>query len=675
MKMMRYLFSLILILSIMFSLASVSDVYSEDTLDTHDEATAFQQLYTIFGNDMDSIRFKGQQLNTPPLQDATIAVMDIQRKWENWSPEFKKVAEQYFVKKQLLPVESRLRKAAGLSAGKTANGGHVLPNWVETANFSIEWGNSLNSSDGGRDSARIVNCSQRLTGSPCAGIPDAVDDWADYFEEVWEKEIGGLGYVEPAGTQSYLYDIYIANTGDALTGNDDDQTPSLSFNYLGITITYCDYGNLNSICKDNISDASSYIIVNGDKQNTGIMKITAAHEFFHAIQFSYPSIDSWFSRENRWWIESTATWMEEVAYDDINSYYPRVKSWLKNPSLSLKYAGNTYTTHEYGDVLFIIFLTDLYLKDTEFVRYVWERTDSGINTINNVLIDRYQRDFESAFKEFVALNAVADIGELKGGYEEGTQYGSASVSKIHDKYPVPYLEISGGNAPQELGANYIQFTPPNVSDNKLVIEFDGSDNINWAAMIVKVRSNGTGFDQEEMALDAEQKYGCHTIEGFGSSYSEVFLAAAVLIDHTLAETAPYYYKASLNGACTNSAAAYLSPLDTQSNGDKANSRRCFIATAAFGSPDATPVRILRDFRDKYLLPYRIGDRFVDLYYAVSPPIADFIDDHPPASFVVRILLLPAVAIAFLLTTTTLWSNIALIIIISLIWLMPGRSNC
>src|SRR3972149_50500 len=672
---MRHRFPLIFILSIMISLMPAFEVYSDDPLDIDDETIALQQVHAIFSSDIDSERFKRQKLDTPPLQDATMTVMNIRRNWEKWSLGFRKIAEGYFVKKQLSPADSHLAKAANLSAGKAANGGHVLPNWVETANFSIEWGNNLDNSDGGRNSVRIVNCSKRLTGLSCAGIPDVVDHWADYFEEVWEKEIGTLGYIEPTGKRSYLYDIYIANTGDTIMGNNDDQTPSLGFNFLGITTTYCDYGNLNPVCKNEVSDSSSYILVNGHIRNTDTMRITAAHEFFHAIQFSYPSIDYWFSHENHWWIESTATWMEEVVYDDVNNYYPRVRSWLKSPSLSLKYSGNNYSGHEYGDALFIIFLTDVYLKDKNFVRDVWEKADSGINTINNVLIDKYHSDFESAFREFVALNAVADIGELKGGYEEGPQYGRASVTRIHDKYPVPYSEISGENAPQELGSNYIHLIPPDVYDNKLIIEFDGSDNINSAAMVVKVKSDGSGFEKEVISLFSPQNYGCHAIEGFGSTYSEVFLVAAVLVDHTLVETAPYHYKASINGACTNTdnASAYLSQSDNQTDViDKENSRRCFIATAAFGPPDSTSVRILRDFRDKYLLPYRTGQRFVDLYYTVSPPMAEFIEDHPPASFIVRIALLPAVAIAFLFPTTTLWWNITLIIIVLVTWLIPYR---
>ena len=34
-----------------------------------------------------------------------------------------------------------------------------------------------------------------------------------------------------------------------------------------------------------------------------------------------------------------------------------------------------------------------------------------------------------------------------------------------------------------------------------------------------------------------------------------------------------------------------------------------------------------DFRDRYLIPNYIGSHLVSLYYAVSPPVADFISRH------------------------------------------------
>lgn len=81
-------------------------------------------------------------------------------------------------------------------------------------------------------------------------------------------------------------------------------------------------------------------------------------------------------------------------------------------------------------------------------------------------------------------------------------------------------------------------------------------------------------------------------------------------------------------------------------------RRCFIATSAYGSPWAAEVQILRQFRDQYLLTNTLGRAFVDLYYAISPPIADFISEHPGLKPTVRAALLPAVVTSTLAVVTT-----------------------
>jgi len=73
---------------------------------------------------------------------------------------------------------------------------------------------------------------------------------------------------------------------------------------------------------------------------------------------------------------------------------------------------------------------------------------------------------------------------------------------------------------------------------------------------------------------------------------------------------------------------------------------CFIATAAYGSLMERHVRILRDFRDKFLLGNTVGDSFVHLYYTYSPPIADFIAEHDHLRTMVRISLLPVVGVCW-----------------------------
>lgn len=51
---------------------------------------------------------------------------------------------------------------------------------------------------------------------------------------------------------------------------------------------------------------------------------------------------------------------------------------------------------------------------------------------------------------------------------------------------------------------------------------------------------------------------------------------------------------------------------------------CFIATAAYGSPMASQLQVLREFRDNYLMTNDLGRSFVSFYYNNSPPIANYI---------------------------------------------------
>jgi len=69
---------------------------------------------------------------------------------------------------------------------------------------------------------------------------------------------------------------------------------------------------------------------------------------------------------------------------------------------------------------------------------------------------------------------------------------------------------------------------------------------------------------------------------------------------------------------------------------------CFIATAAYGSSMAPKVQILRRVRDRFLLNSSTGKKLVGLYYAYSPPIAEFIAKHDALRAIVRATLFPIV---------------------------------
>jgi hypothetical protein len=72
---------------------------------------------------------------------------------------------------------------------------------------------------------------------------------------------------------------------------------------------------------------------------------------------------------------------------------------------------------------------------------------------------------------------------------------------------------------------------------------------------------------------------------------------------------------------------------------------CFVATAAYGSPLAHDVGLLRELRDRYLMSNAVGRAAVSAYYAVGPTFADAIRGHDGLRAAARVLLTPAVELA------------------------------
>ncbi len=75
---------------------------------------------------------------------------------------------------------------------------------------------------------------------------------------------------------------------------------------------------------------------------------------------------------------------------------------------------------------------------------------------------------------------------------------------------------------------------------------------------------------------------------------------------------------------------------------------CFIATAAYGSPNAEDVVILREFRDEYLLHDLSGRLAIYTYCKISPTIAHYIATDETRKAMVRRMLAPIVKMARLL---------------------------
>jgi hypothetical protein len=139
------------------------------------------------------------------------------------------------------------------------------------------------------------------------------------------------------------------------------------------------------------------------------LKVTAAHEYFHAVQFGYDYL------EDRWFMEATATWAEEQVYDaiDDNVQYLQ-RSQLRYPGVSLDTFNGAGGFLHYGDWLFFEYLTERIPAPhgpmPALMLRMWQLADSvsgpdlySIQAVVRALAER-RVDFNRIFAQYAAAN-------------------------------------------------------------------------------------------------------------------------------------------------------------------------------------------------------------------------------------------------------------------------------
>jgi hypothetical protein len=94
---------------------------------------------------------------------------------------------------------------------------------------------------------------------------------------------------------------------------------------------------------------------------------------------------------------------------------------------------------------------------------------------------------------------------------------------------------------------------------------------------------------------------------------------------------------------------------------------CFIATAAYGSAMKPHVKVLREFRDRFLLTNPVGKSLVNSYYTYSPPLPNYVGKHEALRATVRLCLLPVVGVSWL--ALRIGPAITVIMLISIVLLV------
>jgi hypothetical protein len=274
------------------------------------------------------------------------------------------------------------------------------------------------------------------------------------FAGVWDLEVLDYGYRRPLSDDDGFTDIYLRDIGNqglfGYCASDDPNASSPSYPY---------------------GDVSAYCVVDDDFIEFGtsqtpqeFREVTAAHEFFHAIQFAYDLF------EDLWLMEGTAMLMEDQYADGVNDNVNYLdNSVLTSPPTAVDTGEGGF---QYGAWIWWRFLVERFdeLGNPLVIRQIWERADASadrdgagpdqvgpddysLQAVRNVIAAR-GRAFKPLFGEFARVNRFP-----ARFYQEGRTYPAARVTAGYTLRPRAATTGLRSVRILHLASRYYSFTP------------------------------------------------------------------------------------------------------------------------------------------------------------------------------------------------------------------------
>lgn len=229
-----------------------------------------------------------------------------------------------------------------------------------------------------------------------------VQQFAEALDSAYNFEVNYLGFPPPPSDMGEggdnKYDVYI-----------------MPLSAYGLT-------RMENEISPGSNKYTTYIIVHNSFTGfytTGInaARVTAAHEFHHAIQIGNYIVRGQGSNIlDMFFYEMTSTAMEEFVYDDVNDYYGYMSSYFNNPGRSFS------LNNGYNLAIWLIFLQKKY--GFEIIKRQWEffvnyralqAIDLSLGEVNNF--------FTNALREFGLWTFITNYRSVQGGYfEEAEKY-------------------------------------------------------------------------------------------------------------------------------------------------------------------------------------------------------------------------------------------------------------
>ena len=255
--------------------------------------------------------------------------------------------------------------------------------------------------------------------------PDYIDQMVDVFAHVASIQLDSFLYSEPPSDSWYPansdnggsnhYDVYIRNLQSNVYGYVSPENFAQSGSF----------GDNENSSTTELNALNSYMALRnnyngfpGTEEES--IKVTAAHEFHHAVQSGYDGFEA------QWLMEATAVSMEEQVYDEINDCYQYLPSWFNEPHKSL----DDQSDHWYGSFIYPQYIYE-HLGGYLTLRKIWQKSilnDSYYGDYSHraisLALSSEGSSFKDALNKMVVANRVMSSNSNAGvfTYEEAEAY-------------------------------------------------------------------------------------------------------------------------------------------------------------------------------------------------------------------------------------------------------------
>lgn len=246
------------------------------------------------------------------------------------------------------------------------------------------------------------------------GVPDFIDSAGVVLDYVRRFEIDSLGFQPPlnvAGEPVSVYHVYFMDLGN-----------EYGVTYLAKQIPEAEgYFHYTSyIIFDN-----DYLNENFPMQGLRAFRVTAAHEFNHAIQVSYRV---WWENQkpvDLYLMEMTSTWLEDVVFNRANNYLEYLPYFFR------KFSNTSFTSANYlfpyGNSLFFHLLEKEY--GCGIVPEIWERIreGNGLESLDRSLLAHNSSLLSKLHQYGIWLYFTGSRADTTNYFPEGNLYPELTV--------------------------------------------------------------------------------------------------------------------------------------------------------------------------------------------------------------------------------------------------------